>query len=47
PRGIIDRLQLRRPIYAATSAYGHFGRTEPTFTWEKTDFAEELAQHGS
>jgi S-adenosylmethionine synthetase len=47
PRGIIDRLQLRRPIYAATSAYGHFGRTESTFTWENTDFAEELAQHGS
>ncbi|MAF09990.1 methionine adenosyltransferase [Candidatus Poribacteria bacterium] len=47
PRGIIDRLQLRRPIYAATSAYGHFGRTEPTFTWEKTDFADALAQHRS
>ncbi len=47
PRAIIERLDLRRPIYAATSAYGHFGRAEPTFTWEKTDYADELAQHAS
>lgn len=37
PRGIIERLNLRRPIYQKTSAYGHFGRSEETFTWEKTD----------
>ncbi|MGE5796437.1 MAG: methionine adenosyltransferase [Ignavibacteria bacterium] len=37
PKGIIDRLQLRRPIYQKTSAYGHFGRDEKEFTWEKLD----------
>jgi len=37
PKGIIDRLQLRRPIYQKTSAYGHFGRKEKEFTWEKLD----------
>ena len=37
PRGIIEELQLRRPIYAKTAAFGHFGRTEPEFTWERTD----------
>jgi S-adenosylmethionine synthetase len=37
PKGIIERLQLRRPIYQKTSAYGHFGRTEKEFTWEKLD----------
>ena len=37
PIGIIDHLKLRRPIYKQTAAYGHFGRTEPGFTWEKTD----------
>ncbi len=42
PDGIIERLQLRRPIYKQTSAYGHFGRNEPDFTWEKTDFVERL-----
>ncbi|MBN2055350.1 methionine adenosyltransferase [bacterium] len=42
PKGMIDHLQLRRPIYRATAAYGHFGRTEDTFTWEKTDRADEL-----
>jgi S-adenosylmethionine synthetase len=42
PRGIIDHLKLRRPIYKATAAYGHFGRTEPGFTWEKTDKAKIL-----
>lgn len=44
PRGIIKMLDLRRPIYAATSAYGHFGRTEKEFTWEKTDRAKKLAK---
>jgi S-adenosylmethionine synthetase len=42
PKGIISHLDLRRPIYKKTAAYGHFGRNEPTFTWEKTDKAEEL-----
>jgi S-adenosylmethionine synthetase len=42
PRGIIERLQLRRGIYRSTAAYGHFGREGDAFTWEKTDFAEEL-----
>ncbi len=42
PRGIIDHLQLRRPIYQATAAYGHFGRTEETFSWERTDKAAVL-----
>jgi S-adenosylmethionine synthetase len=42
PRGIIDHLKLRRPIYRATAAYGHFGRNEPGFTWEKTDKARLL-----
>lgn len=37
PKNIIDMLNLRRPIYQKTAAYGHFGRTEPEFTWEKTD----------
>jgi S-adenosylmethionine synthetase len=42
PRGIIEALDLRRPIYRPTAAYGHFGRTEPTFTWERTDKADAL-----
>jgi len=42
PRGIMESLNLRRPIYAKTAAYGHFGRTEETFTWEKTDKAQQL-----
>jgi S-adenosylmethionine synthetase len=42
PRGIIEQLDLRRPIYRQTAAYGHFGREEPGFTWESTDRAEEL-----
>ena len=37
PRGIIQELDLRRPIYRKTAAFGHFGRTEPEFTWERTD----------
>lgn len=44
PKGIIDYLQLRRPVYQATAAYGHFGRTEETFTWEKTNMAAALAK---
>ncbi len=42
PKGISDSLNLRRPIYRQTAAYGHFGRSEPEFTWEKTDKAESL-----
>jgi S-adenosylmethionine synthetase len=42
PKGIIDDLDLRRPIYKKTAAFGHFGRTEPEFTWEKTDRADAL-----
>jgi len=42
PRGIIESLDLRRPIYRPTAAYGHFGRSEPTFTWERSDKAETL-----
>ncbi len=42
PRGIIDELQLRRPIYKQTAAYGHFGRAGKDFTWEATDRAETL-----
>lgn len=42
PKGIIETLDLRRPIYRATSHFGHFGRTEESFSWEKTDKAEAL-----
>jgi len=42
PKGIVKTLNLRRPIYRKTAAYGHFGRTEPEFTWEKTDKAAKL-----
>ncbi len=42
PKGIIDHLRLRRPIYQKTAAFGHFGRTGDGFTWEKTDKVEEL-----
>lgn len=42
PKGLISMLDLLRPIYANTAAYGHFGREEPEFTWEKTDKAEAL-----
>jgi S-adenosylmethionine synthetase len=42
PKGIIETLDLRRPIYRPTAAYGHFGRTGPGFTWEKTDKAEAI-----
>ncbi len=43
PKGIIESLKLRRPIYCKTAAYGHFGRTDPDFTWEVTDKAAKLA----
>jgi S-adenosylmethionine synthetase len=42
PRGIIDHLKLRRPIYRSTAAFGHFGRTEASFSWEATDKADVL-----
>ena len=42
PKGVITMLNLRRPIYQKTAAYGHFGRNDPDFTWERTDKAEEL-----
>lgn len=42
PKGIIESLNLRRPIYRKTAAYGHFGRTEPEFTWERTDKAAKI-----
>jgi S-adenosylmethionine synthetase len=47
PKGIIESLNLRRPIYRKTAAYGHFGRTEPEFTWEATDKAAALAEQAS
>lgn len=43
PRGIIESLDLRRPIYRKTAAYGHFGRAEPGFSWERVDQADALA----
>ena len=46
PGGIIRRLDLRRPIYAKTAVYGHFGREEPEFTWEKTDYVDILSSSG-
>lgn len=42
PKQIIDHLNLKRPIYFKTAAYGHFGRNDPDFTWERTDKAEEI-----
>lgn len=47
PRGIIESLNLRRPIYRKTAAYGHFGRNEPGFTWEKLDKVEALRARAS
>jgi S-adenosylmethionine synthetase len=44
PRAIIEHLQLRRPIYRKTAAFGHFGRTEDSFSWEKTDKAAALRE---
>ena len=44
PKAIIQTLDLMRPIYRNSAAYGHFGRTEPEFTWEATDKADALRQ---
>ena len=44
PKAIIEYLNLRRPIYQKTAAYGHFGRTEPEFTWEATGKSAQLAE---
>ena len=44
PKGLIEMLNLKRPIYRQTAVYGHFGRTGPDFTWEKTDKADDLAK---
>jgi S-adenosylmethionine synthetase len=44
---MIDHLRLRRPIYRKTAAFGHFGRTEQTFSWEATDKAEALRADAS
>ena len=46
PKGIIEKLDLRRPIYKKTAAYGHFGRNDKDFTWEATDMAETLKREG-
>jgi len=46
PKGMIESLKLRRPIYRLTAAFGHFGRTEETFTWEATDKAAALKEAG-
>jgi S-adenosylmethionine synthetase len=45
PKGIIEHLKLRRPIYQKTATYGHFGRNDPDFTWERTDRVEELRKY--
>jgi S-adenosylmethionine synthetase len=47
PAAIIRDLDLRRPIYQAAAAYGHFGRSDKDFTWERTDRADELRRHCS
>jgi len=47
PRGIIEELDLRRPVYKQTAAFGHFGRSEPAFTWERTDKADALKKGAS
>ena len=47
PKGIIESLDLRRPIYRQTAAYGHFGRVESDFGWEKTDKAAGLKEAAS
>jgi len=44
PRGMIEHLDLLRPIYRKTAAYGHFGRNDPDFTWERTDKVKELLE---
>ena len=45
PAAMIQQLDLRRPVFQATAAYGHFGRSEPEFSWEKTDKAKELRRY--
>ncbi|MFH1780702.1 MAG: methionine adenosyltransferase [Candidatus Nealsonbacteria bacterium] len=45
PKQIIDHLNLKRPIYQKTAAYGHFGRNDPDFTWEKTDKVDEIKKY--
>ena len=47
PKGIIERLQLRRPVYKATAAYGHFGRTGDGFTWEKLDLVDTFKKYAN
>jgi S-adenosylmethionine synthetase len=47
PKGIIETLDLRRPIYRATAAYGHFGRSGPGFTWERTDKADAIRKEAA
>jgi S-adenosylmethionine synthetase len=47
PKGIIDSLNLRRPIYRKTAAYGHFGRNDQDFTWEATDKAAALREQST
>jgi S-adenosylmethionine synthetase len=47
PKGIIESLKLRRPIYRKTAAFGHFGRPDPDFTWEATDKAAALREQAS
>ena len=47
PKGLIAMLDLKRPIYLDTAAYGHFGRTDCDFSWERTDKAEGLAAAAS
>ena len=42
PKGLVEMLDLKRPIYRKTAAYGHFGREDADFTWEKTDKADAL-----
>ncbi|HSK10002.1 MAG TPA: methionine adenosyltransferase domain-containing protein, partial [Vicinamibacterales bacterium] len=46
PRGIMEELDLRRPIFRKTAAFGHFGRLDPDFTWERTDRAAALRADG-
>lgn len=45
PKGIINSLDLLRPIYRKTAAYGHFGREEDGFTWEKTDRVDDIKEY--
>ena len=42
PKAIVNHLKLKRPIFSKTAVYGHFGRNDPDFTWEKTDKVDEL-----